>query len=102
MPRIAKKRKERIAKLDATKRYKLDEAIKLVKSTATSKFDETIDIVMNLGVDVTQSDQLVRGMVSMPGGTGKSVRVVVFAKGDKAEAAKKAGADHVGGDDLAE
>lgn len=102
MPRIAKKRKERLAAVDATKRYKLAEAVKLVKSGATSKFDETIDIVMNLGVDPTQSDQLVRGMVSMPGGTGKSVKVVVFAKGDKAEAAKAAGADFVGGDDLAE
>jgi large subunit ribosomal protein L1 len=102
MSRIAKKRKERLAAVDATKRYKLSEAIKLVKSSATSKFDETIDIVMNLGVDPTQSDQLVRGMVSMPGGTGKSVKVIVFAKGDKAEAAKAAGADFVGGDDLAE
>jgi len=102
MPRIAKKRKERLAAIDATKRYKLAEAIKLVKTGATSKFDETIDIVMNLGVDVTQSDQLVRGMVTMPGGTGKAVRIVVFAKGDKAEAAKAAGADHVGADDLAE
>jgi len=102
MSRIAKKRKERLAAVDATKRYKLAEAIKLVKTGATSKFDETIDIVMNLGVDVTQSDQLVRGMVTMPGGTGKAVKIIVFAKGDKAEAAKAAGADHVGADDLAE
>ncbi len=102
MARIAKKRKERLAKIDATKRYPLNEAVKLVKSIATSKFDETIDIVMNMGVDPTQSDQLVRGMVTMPGGTGKTVKVIVFAKGDKAEAAKAAGADFVGGDDLAE
>jgi large subunit ribosomal protein L1 len=102
MPRIAKKRKERLATVDAAKRYKLADAIKLVKTNATSKFDETIDIVMNMGVDPTQSDQLVRGMVSMPGGTGKSVKVIVFAKGDKADAAKAAGADFVGADDLAE
>jgi large subunit ribosomal protein L1 len=102
MTRIAKKRKERIAAVDTAKRYKLAEAVKLVKSGATSKFDETIDIVMNLGVDVTQSDQLVRGMVTMPGGTGKAVKVIVFARGDKAEQAKAAGADFVGADDLAE
>lgn len=102
MTRIAKKRKERLAAVDTAKRYPLNEAIKLVKSNATSKFDETIDIVMNLGVDPAQSDQNVRGMVTMPGGTGKSVKIVVFAKGDKADAAKAAGADFVGGDDLAE
>jgi large subunit ribosomal protein L1 len=102
MARIAKKRKERLAKIDQAKRYPLSEAVKLVKSISTSKFDETIDIVMNLGVDPTQSDQLVRGMVTMPGGTGKTVKVVVFARGDKAEQAKAAGADFVGGDDLAE
>lgn len=102
MPRIAKRRKTLLEKVDTAKRYTLTEAVKLVKQTATSKFDETVDIVMNLGVDPAQSDQAVRGMVTMPGGTGKSVTVVVFAKGDKAEAAKKAGADFVGGDDLAE
>lgn len=102
MPRIAKKRKQRLANVDLAKRYKLAEAVKLVKTNAVAKFDETIDIVMNLGVDAAQSDQAVRGMVTMPGGTGKSVKVVVFAKGDKAEAAQKAGADFVGADDLAE
>lgn len=102
MPRIAKKRKERLKSVDLAKRYKLEEAVKLIKSNAIAKFDETIDIVMNLGVDPAQSDQAVRGMVTMPGGTGKSIKVVVFAKGDKAEAAKKAGADFVGADDLAE
>ena len=102
MTRIAKKRKVRLANVDAVKRYTLSEAVKLVKNNAVAKFDETIDIVLNLGVDTAQSDQLVRGMVSLPGGTGKSVRVVVFAKGDKADAAKAAGADFVGGDDLAE
>lgn len=102
MPRIAKRRKALLAKVDTTKRYKLAEAIKLVKSTANSKFDETIDVVMNLGVDPAQTEQNVRGMVSMPNGTGKTIKVAVFAKGDKAEAAKKAGADYVGAEDLAE
>lgn len=102
MPRIAKRRKTLLGKVDTAKRYPLTEAVKLVKQTATSKFDETIDIVMNLGVDPAQSDQAVRGMVTMPGGTGKSVKVIVFAKGDKADAAKKAGADFVGAEDLAE
>ncbi len=102
MPRIAKKRKQRLAAVNLDKRYKLAEAVKLVKSNAIAKFDETIDIVMNLGVDPAQTDQAVRGMVTMPGGTGKSVKVVVFAKGEKAEQALKAGADFVGGDDLAE
>ncbi len=102
MPRIAKRRKALLAKVDTAKRYPLAEAIKLVKATATTKFDETIDIVMNLGVDTTQTDQVVRGMVTMPGGTGKSIKVAVFARGDKAEAATKAGADFVGAEDLYE
>ena len=90
------------AAIDRTKHYKLAEAVKLVKSAAKVKFDETVDIAINLGIDPKQSDQLVRGMVAMPNGLGKTVRVAVFAKGDKAEAATKAGADVVGGDDLAE
>lgn len=102
MPRIAKRRKALLAKVDTNKRYSLAEAVKLVKSTANTKFDETIDIVMNLTVDPKQTEQSVRGMVSMPNGTGKTIKVAVFAKGDKAEAAKKAGADYVGADDLAE
>ena len=102
MPRIAKKRKARITNLDSAKRYPLSEAVKLVKTNATSKFDETIDVVMSLGVDVKQSDQMVRGMVSMPNGTGKSVRVVVLARGDKAAAALAAGADFAGAEDLAD
>ena len=102
MPRIAKKRKVRVASVDLSKRYPLSEAIKLVKSGATSKFDETIDVVMSLGVDVKQSDQMVRGMVSMPNGTGKSVRVIVFARGDKAAAALAAGAEFAGAEDLAD
>jgi large subunit ribosomal protein L1 len=80
---------------------KLNEAIKLVKANANAKFDETIDIAMNLGVDPKQNDQNVRGMVQLPHGTGKNVRVAVFAKGDKADAARAAGADLVGAEDLA-
>jgi large subunit ribosomal protein L1 len=102
MPRIAKRRKALLAKVDATKRYTLGEAVKLVKTGATAKFDETIDIVMNLGVDAAQTDQAVRGMVTMPGGTGKNVRLAVFARGEKAAEAQKAGADFVGAEDLAE
>ncbi|HEX6957847.1 MAG TPA: 50S ribosomal protein L1 [Ferrovibrio sp.] len=83
-------------------RYGLEEAVKLVKSNAKAKFDETIEIAMNLGVDPRHADQMVRGVVTMPSGTGKTVRVAVFAKGPKAEEAKKAGADLVGADDLAE
>lgn len=102
MPRIAKKRKALIAKVDVAKRYTLKEAVNLVKSGATSKFDETIDVVINTGLDPKQTDQLVRGMVSMPNGTGKNIRVAVFARGDKAADALKAGADFVGAEDLAE
>ena len=102
MPRIAKRRKALLAKVDTSKRYSLAEAVKLVKQTANTKFDETIDIVMNLGVDPAQTEQSVRGMVSMPNGTGKKIKVAVFARGDKAEAASKAGADFVGAEDLME
>jgi len=82
--------------------YDLSEAVKKIKGGAKAKFDETIEISMNLGVDPRHADQNVRGVVSLPHGTGKSVRVAVFAKGAKAEEAEKAGADLVGGDDLAE
>ncbi len=82
--------------------YEVTEAVKMIKERASAKFDETIELAMNLGVDPRHADQMVRGMVSLPKGTGKSVRVAVFAKGDKAEAAKAAGADVVGDDDLAE
>ena len=88
--------------VDRNKLYALDEAIKLVSANAKTKFDETVDIAMNMGVDPKQSDQQVRGMVSMPGGLGKEIRVAVFAKGDKADAAKAAGADIVGAEDLAD
>ena len=82
--------------------YELDEAVKLVKQGCTSKFDETVEIAMNLGVDPRHADQNVRGVVALPNGTGRSVRVAVFARGDKAEEAKAAGADVVGAEDLAQ
>jgi len=87
--------------LDRTKVWTLEEAVSFVKKNATAKFDETIEIAMNLGIDSKQSDQNVRGMVALPNGTGKTIRVAVFAKGPKAEEAKKAGADVVGDEDLA-
>ena len=88
--------------VDPTKAYTLDEAVKLVKSRATAKFDETIEVAMNLGVDPRHADQMVRGVVSLPNGSGRTARVAVFAKGAKAEEAKRAGADIVGAEDLAE
>src|ERR671927_1910204 len=87
--------------IDRSKAYPLDEAIALVKSNAKAKFDETIEISMNLGIDPRHADQMVRGVVGLPNGTGKSVRVGVFARGAKAEEALAAGADVVGADDLA-
>ena len=88
-------------KIDRTKLYPVAEAIALVKETATAKFDESIDVAVQLGIDPKKSDQLVRGSVVLPAGTGKTMRVAVFAQGEKAEAAKAAGADIVGLDDLA-
>ena len=88
--------------IDRTKLYGIDEAIKMVKTRVKSKFDETIEIAMNLGVDPKHADQMVRGVVNLPNGTGKTLRVAVFAKGDKAEEARKAGADIVGAEDLVE
>nr|MBL8456504.1 50S ribosomal protein L1 [Zoogloeaceae bacterium] len=88
--------------VDRTKVYALADALAIVKDCATAKFDESIDISVNLGIDARKSDQLVRGSVVLPAGTGKSVRVAVFAQGDKAEAARAAGADVVGFEDLAE
>ena len=87
---------------EATKAHTVEDAVAFVKNHAKAKFDETIDISVNLAVDPKQSDQQVRGMVAMPGGLGKTVRIAVFAKGDKAVEAQKAGADLVGADDLAE
>jgi large subunit ribosomal protein L1 len=91
-----------IANVDSSKVYSLEEALPVLKKNAAAKFDETIDISVNLGVDPKHADQMVRGMVSLPSGTGKTIRVAVFAKGAKADEAKKAGADIVGEDDLIE
>lgn len=99
---MTKKSKIINAKVDRTKLYAVPEALNLVKECATAKFDESIDIAVQLGVDAKKSDQVVRGAVVMPSGTGKSVRVAVFTQGAKAEEAKAAGADIVGMDDLAE
>ncbi len=102
MAHISKRYKALAAQVDRTKLYTLDEALKLVKATAKAKFDESIDVAVNLGIDARKSDQLVRGSVVLPKGTGKTVRVAVFAQGPKAEEAKAAGADVVGFEDLAE
>ncbi|WP_084398407.1 50S ribosomal protein L1 [Henriciella aquimarina] len=91
-----------MAEVDATKAYGLSEAVKLVKSNAKAKFDETIEVALNLGVEPKYADQMVRGMVALPSGTGKDVRVAVFARDAKAEEAKEAGADIVGAEDLME
>ena len=88
--------------IDRTKNYALTEAVKLAKANATAKFDETIEISLNLGIDPRHADQMVRGVVGLPNGTGKTLRVGVFARGAKAEEALAAGADVVGADDLAE
>ena len=88
--------------VDRDKTYPLEEAVKIVKANAKAKFDETIEVAMNLGIDPRHADQAVRGMISLPNGTGKSVRVAVFARGPKADEAKAAGADLVGAEDLAE
>src|SRR5262245_63577181 len=99
---LGKRFKAASGAVDREKTYSLDEAVKLVKANAKAKFDETIEIAMNLGIDPRHADQAVRGMVELPNGTGKSVRVAVFARGPKAEEAKAAGADLVGAEDLAE
>jgi large subunit ribosomal protein L1 len=103
---MAKKIAKRVAKsregVDVNKAYDLAEAVKMLKERATAKFDETIEIAMNLGVDPRHADQMVRGVVNLPNGTGRTVRVAVFARGAKAEEATKAGADIVGAEDLVE
>ncbi len=100
MPRHGKRLRAAHERLDATRRYALDEGIDLVKDTATAKFDESVDIAVRLGVNPRQADQMIRGAVSLPHGIGKSVRVLVFAEGEAAQAARDAGADFVGSDDL--
>ena len=101
MAKLTKKAKAQQGKVETTKLYAFDEAISLVKECATAKFDESIDVAVQLGVDAKKSDQVVRGAVVLPNGTGKTKRVAVFAQGAKAEEAKAAGADIVGMDDLA-
>jgi large subunit ribosomal protein L1 len=96
------KRQKALAPVERDRFYGVDEAISLVKSNATAKFDETVEVALNLGVDPRHADQMVRGVVNLPRGTGKSVRVAVFAKGGKADEAKAAGADVVGAEDLME
>ena len=102
MAKIAKRATIIAQKIDPSKLYAVAQALALVKETAIAKFDESIDVAVQLGIDPKKSDQLVRGSVVLPAGTGKSVRVAVFAQGDKAEAARAAGADIVGLEDLAE
>jgi len=101
MAHISKRTKAITAKVDRNKTYPLAEALTLVKQTATAKFDESIDVAVNLGIDARKSDQLVRGSVVLPRGTGKTVRIAVFAQGDNVAKAKEAGADIVGFEDLA-
>ncbi len=101
MAAISKRYKALATKVDRNKVYPLADAMKIVKENATAKFNESIDVAINLGIDAKKSDQTVRGSVVLPAGTGKTVRVAVFAQGDKAKAAKDAGADIVGLDDLA-
>ena len=100
-PRLSKRMKTVRAKVDRSKAYPVDDALKLVKETAVAKFDESVDVAVNLGIDAKKSDQTVRGSVVLPSGTGKKVRVAVFAQGDKAKLATEAGADIVGFEDLA-
>ena len=98
----SKRMNKAVEGIDRTKLYPLDEAIKLVKDRAKTKFDETIEVAMNLGVDPRHADQMVRGVCVLPNGSGRTLRVGVFARGAKAEEAKKAGADVVGAEDLVE
>ena len=99
---VAKRIKSAKEGIDPKKLYSLEEAVKLVKERATAKFDETIEVALNLGVDPRHADQMVRGVVELPNGSGRSVRVAVFAKDAKADEAKEAGADLVGAEDLME
>lgn len=100
MSKIAKKMKEAQTKVDRSKNYPLEEGVDLVKAASFAKFDETVDVAVRLGVDPRHADQMVRGAVVLPNGLGKTVRVLVFAKGEKEREAKEAGADYVGAEDL--
>lgn len=100
--KLSKRAAEIAAKIDREKLYPVTEALSLIKETATAKFDESIDVAIQLGIDPRKSDQLVRGSLVLPQGTGKDVRVAVFAQDDKAEQAREAGADIIGMEDLAE
>jgi large subunit ribosomal protein L1 len=102
MAKLTKKRKALAEAVDRDRLYPVDEAIEALKANATAKFDETIEVALNLGVDPRHADQMVRGVVTLPAGTGKDVRVAVFARGGKAEEALAAGADVVGAEDLME
>jgi large subunit ribosomal protein L1 len=102
MAKLTKKAKAMATAVDREKLYGIDEAIALAQKNATAKFDETIEVALNLGVDPRHADQMVRGVVTLPAGTGKTVRVGVFAKGAKADEAREAGADVVGAEDLLE
>jgi large subunit ribosomal protein L1 len=102
MAHQGKRLKKAIEAIDTSKAYPLEEAIKLVKKNATAKFDETIELDMNLGIDPRHADQMVRGLISLPNGTGKTLRIGVFARGPKADEAVAAGADVVGAEDLAQ
>ena len=102
MAKLSKKQNNQASSVDANKLYGVDEAIALARTNATAKFDETIEVALNLGVDPRHSDQMVRGVVTLPKGTGKDVRVGVFARGAKADEAKAAGAEVVGAEDLLE
>jgi len=100
MPKLAKKRAEALAKVDQAKRYTVAEAVALVQTAAYAKFDESVDVAVRLGVNPKHADQMVRGAIVLPHGTGKTVRVLVFARGDKEREALEAGADFAGGDEL--
>ena len=102
MAKLSKRQKKIAESVDTTRLYGVDEAIEVVKANATTKFDETVEIALNLGVDPRHADQMVRGVVTLPAGTGKDVRVAVFARGAKADEATAAGADVVGAEDLME
>jgi large subunit ribosomal protein L1 len=102
MAKLTRKQKTIAANIDRERLYPVDEAIETLKANATAKFDETIEVALNLGVDPRHADQMVRGVVTLPAGTGKDVRVAVFARGGKADEARAAGADVVGAEDLME